>query len=159
MKAAQATGETSSLKALPPLRWSNMRSIPRPFSLIDLIIHSLFDIRFVIRNGKEFEALGCAATFIGVRLLEDPVVQTLSVSASGQAETKRGCFNSEDLPRNLNGVKLHSHSCDIFSEPPIGESRSPANQRLSPSLRTQTLDSLSTLCRSCNPQLFFHMPS
>ena len=84
MKAAEATGEVFGLKAL---RWSYMRSTARPFPLFDLIIHSIFDIPFVIRNGKEFEALGCAVTFIGVRLLVDPVVQTLSVSAPGQAET------------------------------------------------------------------------
>ena len=113
----------------------------------------------MIRNGKESDVLGCAVTFIGVRLLVDPVVQTLSVSAPGQAETKQRCFDSEDLPRDLDGVKLHPHSCDILSEPPISESRSRANRRLSPSLRTQILDSLSALCRSCNPQLFFHMPS
>ena len=49
MEAAEVTGETLSLKAL---RWSTMRSTSRPFPLFDLIIQSIFDNPFVIRDGK-----------------------------------------------------------------------------------------------------------
>lgn len=69
-----------------------MRSTSRPFPLFDIIIHSIFDGPFVIRDSKLLEALGCAVIFTGVRLLVDPVVQTLSISAPGQAEAKQGCL-------------------------------------------------------------------